>query len=252
MSNPQVIEINAENMEQKDAMLVVGQTRRYHSFKDFLYSPDCPKGVPITDIDTIKPRPAASLEPFSNLQKAKREQDFLIRKNEEIAKATADVIAKRQGIMKSVMKAKTDKEAILSSIADIPTEAETKKLGELSISIEVLQRQAEKLVSEEHTLQRQKAKDEDFKAANEACIAAEKAFLQAIAGELTHFLFASKELKWLWAVYTKTTSKTFLRDILKDCFAPSKPSLEYDPRELEAVIKDIFTFYESSFGKEGK
>lgn len=252
MSDSQVIKINAESMEQKDAMLVVGQTRRYHSFMDFLHSGDAPRGVPITDIDTIRPKTPPSLVPYSILQKARGERDFLIRKNEEIAKATAVVVAKRQGIMKSVMKAKTDKEAILSSIADIPTEAETKKLGELSISIEVLQRQAEKLVREEHTLQGQKAKDEDFKIANEACISAEKAFLQAIAGELTHFLFASKELKWLWAVYTKTTSKTFLRDILKDCFPASGNTLEYNPRELEAVIKDIFTFYESSFKEEGK
>lgn len=255
MSNPQVIEINSESAETKDAMLVTGQTKRYHSFKDFLYSPDCPKGVPITDINSIRPKTPPSLELFSELQRTKAVCDSKEKEAAEFVEKIKKTEQECQTISGRLMRCKDDKNSVLTSLnalGVLESPEEQKKLTEVNALIESLEFSLRSNQQKLAQLSKGRISNDELARTRNNITFAEKAFLKAIAVEIKSYLFEGREMRWLWAVYTKTTSKTFLRDILKDCFPASGNTLEYDPRELEAVIKDIFTFYESSFGKEGK
>lgn len=257
MSNSQVIKINAQEQETAEALVTVGHVKKYPSFIAFLHSADCPRGVPVTDVvDTIKAKPMpSSLELFSELQRTKAVCDSKEKEAAEIVEKIKKTEQECQTISGRLMRCKDDKNSVLTSLnalGVLESPEEQKKLTEVNALIESLEFSLRSNQQKLAQLSKGRISNDELARTRNNITFAEKAFLKAIAVEIKSYLFEGREMRWLWAIYTKTTSKTFLRDILKDCFPASGITLEYDPKELEATIKDIFDFYESSFEKEGK
>lgn len=172
--------------------------------------------------------------------------------NDEIDKKRSAVAAESRNIAIRIGRCKEDKGLLLNllgnadSILDAPDNV--RRLAEINTLIETLSFQKEAKGNEYISLQKELIEYEDIKKFSDALTIKERAFLRGVIDDLRDHMLISKELKWIYALYSKITRTNRPELIFKDFFFDVPMPLSKE--DSLAVIDDIHKEYAAKFGGE--
>lgn len=169
--------------------------------------------------------------------------------NEAVDKKRSAIASESRHIAIRIGRCKDDKNMVLSllgnsdSILDAPDNV--KRLAEINALIETLSFQKEAKGNEYIKVQKELIDYEDIKKFSDALTIRERTFLRCVIDDLRKNMLVSKELKWIYALYSKTTRTNRPELIFKDFFFDVPMPLSKE--DSLAVIEEIHKEYAAKF-----
>lgn len=132
------IKTNSFTQEETDALLTVGQSKRYNNWKEFMKA--APPSFHITDISKIERTPLEEL--WQDYDRCQQMYQKKVLEGDDIEKRLADLEAEARETTKRLCNAKNDKGTLLSLLNSkdyLDADNERKTLAELNGLIEALE-----------------------------------------------------------------------------------------------------------------
>lgn len=221
--------------------------RVYATFMDYMHAQPRREYTP----ENRQPTLQEVWQDYNNIKKA---YQAAMAHNEEIDKKGIAVAAEGRHFAIAIGRCKQDKDQLLNllsnpdSILDAPDNV--KKLTEINALIETLSFQKEAKSNEYVILQKGLIDYEDIKKFTDALTIKERAFLRGVIDELRDRMLVSTEVKWIYALYSKTTRTNRPDKIFKDFFFDAPMPLSKEDALI--VIDDIHKEYAAKFGGENE
>lgn len=199
---------------------------------------------------TPENRPPTLKEVWQDYNAIKIAHQKALAHNEEIDKKGVAVAAEGRHFAIAIGRCKQDKDQLLNllgntdSILDAPDNV--KKLTEINALIETLSFQKEAKSNEYVNLQKGLIDYSEIKGFTDALIIKERAFLRGVIDDLRDRMLVSTEVKWIYALYSKTTRTNRPELIFKDFFFDAPMPLSKEDALI--VIDDIHKKYAAEFG----